>query len=77
MKSIFSGKNLLCSLVILTFLIAMAPQNNLFAEDNLPAFEDYVFLTSWGGEGKQILKPNDVAIGPDGKIYIANKELNK
>ncbi len=76
-KSILSGKNLLCSLVILTFLVALAPQNILFAEDNLPAFEDYVFLTSWGGEGKQILKPNDVAIGSDGKIYIANTELNR
>ena len=76
-KSILSSRNLLCSLVILTILIAMAPQNTLFAEDNLPAFEDYVFLTSWGGEGKQILKPNDVAIGPDGKIYIANTELNR
>ena len=76
-KSILSSRNLLCSLVILTILIAMVPQNTLFAEDNLPAFEDYVFLTSWGGEGKQILKPNDVAIGPDGKIYIANTELNR
>jgi len=76
-KSILSSKNLLCLLVILTILIAKAPQNILFAEDNLPAFEDYVFLSSWGGEGKQILEPADVAIGPDGKIFIANREFNR
>ncbi len=76
-KSILSGINLLCSLVILTFLIALAPQNTMYAEDNLPVFEDYVFLTGWGGEGKQILEPADVAVGPDGKIYIANREFNR
>ncbi len=76
-KSILSSKNLLCLLVILTILIALVPQNTMYAEDNLPAFEDYVFLTSWGGEGKQILKPNDVAIGPNGKIFITNEEFNR
>lgn len=64
-------------LIVLTFLVALAPQKTTLAEDNLPAFEDYVFYSSWGGDGKQILEPADVAIGDNGKVYIANTKLNR
>jgi len=70
-------KNIIRVLIVLTFLVALAPQKTSLAEDNLPAFEDYVFYSSWGGDGKQIVEPADVAIGDDGKVYIANTNLNR
>ena len=58
-------------------MLAMVPQNTSFAEDNQPALEDYVFYSSWGGDGKQVLQPDDIAVGNDGKIYIANTNLHR
>jgi sugar lactone lactonase YvrE len=70
-------KNIIRILIVLTILLALAPQKTSWAEDNLPAFENYVFYSSWGGDAKQILKPEDVAVGSDGKVYIANTNLNR
>lgn len=77
MNSNICIKNIIRMLIVLTFLVALAPQKTTLAEDNLPAFEDYVFYSSWGGDGKQILEPADVAIGDNGKVYIANTKLNR
>ena len=77
MNSNICIKNIIRMLIFFTFLIAFAPQKISLAEDNLPALEDYVFYSSWGGDGKQILQPEDVAVGNDGKIYVTNTGLNR
>lgn len=76
-KSIIRIKTIVRVLFVLTFLLGLIPRNTSLAEDNQPAFEDYVFYSSWGGDGKLIVQPEDVAIGKDGKIYIANTNLKR
>ena len=66
------------SLVLITIvLLTIMPGRRIQAQDALPDIGDYYFHSSWGGEGKQLLQPEDVALGPDGKIYIVNYEYNR
>lgn len=76
-KSIIRIKTIVRVLFVLTFLLGLIPRYTSLAEDNQPTFEEYVFYSSWGGDGNQIVLPEDVAIGNDGKIYIANTNLHR
>lgn len=64
----------LCVIVITLVII---PGNIIRAQDPLPNIEDYYFHSSWGGEGKQLLRPVDVTVTKDGKVYIVNMEFNR
>ncbi|MBW6475045.1 MAG: hypothetical protein K0B14_18105, partial [Anaerolineaceae bacterium] len=65
-------KKFLSTLIILTCILSPMSING--SERSIaqaePRSEDYVFRRSWGGEGDQLSEPRDVAIGPDGRIYI-------
>jgi len=76
-KSIIKGKNFMPGWIALLIMLALVPQKTIQAEDSIPAFEEYVFYSGWGGDGKQIAEPADVAVGNDGKVYIANTNLNR
>jgi len=66
------------SLVLITIvLLAVMPERHIQAQDALPYIGDYVFHSSWGGEGKQILNPQDVIVTGAGKVYILNTEFNR
>lgn len=58
-------------------LLSIKPVTNTQAQGSLPDIDDYYFHSSWGGEGKQILRPEDVAVTTEGKIYILNTEFNR
>lgn len=42
-----------------------------------PPLETYRFVNSWGGDGRQILAPVDMAIGPNGMAYIVNTSFHR
>jgi sugar lactone lactonase YvrE len=69
-KSFFVG-------LIIILLLTFYPQNPVVAQDSFPIISDYYFLNSWGGEGNQIKGPADVAIAPDGRLYIANAGFDR
>ena len=53
------------------------PATTIQAQESLPNLEAYYFHSSWGGEGKHLLRPVDVAVSSEGKIYIVNMEYNR
>jgi sugar lactone lactonase YvrE len=66
-----------CFTLVTILLFSITPANATQAQEKLPSIEDYYFHSSWGGEGKQLLKPRDVALSPNGNIYIVNNEYNR
>lgn len=73
----FGIKKIVFVILILILLSSTFPVESIQAEDEFPNIGDYYFQNSWGGEGKQILSPEDVAISLEGKIYIVNAEFNR
>jgi DNA-binding beta-propeller fold protein YncE len=66
------------STILLTILFTVIfPQTNIQAQDHFPNLSDYHFYSSWGGEGRQLLNPTDVAVTGDGKIYIVNTTYDR
>ncbi len=47
------------------------------ATTSSPNLEEYTLHNSWGGEGNVINHPADIAIGPNGRIYVANQSLHR
>jgi len=70
-------RKLVSILIITIILISIFPGSTINAQESLPNLGDYYFHSSWGGEGKQLLRPVDVAVTEDGRVYIVNMEFNR
>ena len=68
---------LLLLLFLIIFFSSLLPPSFVRAESEPPALDEYVLLNSWGGESNVLNSPTDVAIGPDGRIYVVNRGLSR
>jgi len=64
---------ILFSIIVILSLIVI-PNNAVHAQTPDPG---YSYLNSWGGDGRQLLGVHDVAVGPDGRIYIVNSDFDR
>lgn len=74
-KSLF--QKAICLFLLVLLLLSTPPTITSQAQETFPDISNYYFHNSWGGEGKQLLNPIDVALSPNGKIYIVNNEYNR
>lgn len=58
-------------------LSSFFPQNFVNAESEPPALDAYVLSNSWAGESNVLNRPKDIAVGPDGRIYVVNRGLSR
>jgi sugar lactone lactonase YvrE len=65
---------LLFSIILIS---SFFPPNFVNAENEPPALDAYVLSNSWGGESNVLNEPKDIAIGPDGRIYVVNRGLSR
>lgn len=64
-------------LLAISMVVGLAPSLMVEASDTPPDLAAYVLSNSWGAETNVFNGPGDVAVSPDGRIYILNSGLSR